>query len=365
MGGPKAHERLSQETMSSTLADFDYQLPPELIAQHPAPRRQDSLLMVVDRAHKTFRHHTFADLPDILDAQDFVVLNDTQVFPARLLGRKVSGGRVELLLHHLPEPLAQGPAGDRARARANLKGHRLKVGQTLYFDPDLEAEVMTLLGGGVAEVEFRTPTGNIVQAILSRGQAPLPPYIRREPEGADQERYQTVYAAHPGAVAAPTAGLHFTPEVMAVLKQRGIATASLTLHVGPGTFLPVRTPDYTRHTMLPEYFVLPADTARRLNQAQAAGQRLVAVGSTSVRVLEHCASPQGFTPQEGWCGLYIYPGYRFRAVDRILTNFHLPRSTLLLLVAAFAGRELILAAYQEAIRRGYRFYSYGDCMLIV
>jgi S-adenosylmethionine:tRNA ribosyltransferase-isomerase len=351
--------------MSSTLADFDYELPPELIAQHPAPRRQDSRLLVVDRTHGTFGHHTFADLPEILDDQDFLVLNDTRVFPARLLGRKASGGRVEVLLHHLPEPLDQGSAGNRARVRANLRGHRLKVGQMLHFAPDLEAEILALMGGGVAEVEFRTAAGNIVQTILSRGQAPLPPYIRRTPEGPDQERYQTVYAAQPGAVAAPTAGLHFTPEVMALLARRGIANASLTLHVGPGTFLPVRTPDYTQHTMQPEYFLLPADTAQRLNQACAAGQRLVAVGSTSVRVLEHCASPQGFTPREGWCGLYIYPGYRFRAVDRMLTNFHLPRSTLLLLVAALAGRELILAAYREAIRRGYRFYSYGDCMLIV
>jgi S-adenosylmethionine:tRNA ribosyltransferase-isomerase len=351
--------------MSSTLADFDYDLPPELIAQHPAPRRQDSRLLVVDRARETFGHHTFADLPDILDENDFVVLNDTRVFPARLVGRKISGGRVEVLLHHLPEPLNREAAGNRARARANLKGHRLKVGQRLYFTPDLEAEILTTPGGGLAEVEFRSPAGNIVQTIVSHGQAPLPPYIRRAPQDADQERYQTVYAARPGAVAAPTAGLHFTPEVMARLAGRGIETASLTLHVGPGTFLPVRTPDYTRHTMLPEYFLLPADTAGRLNQARAAGKRLLAVGSTSVRVLEHCASPRGFTPREGWCGLYIYPGYRFRAVDRMLTNFHLPRSTLLLLVAAFAGRELILAAYREAIRRGYRFYSYGDCMLIL
>lgn len=351
--------------MSPTLADFDYELPPELIAQHPVPRRQDSLMLVVDRAQESFRHHIFADLPEILDDHDVVVMNDTRVFPARLLGRKTSGGRVEVLLHHLPEPLDQEPAGNRARARANLKGNRLKVGQTLHFAPNLEGEILALPGGGLAEVEFRTPTGNIVQAILARGQAPLPPYIRRAPEGADQERYQTIYARRPGAVAAPTAGLHFTPEVMAHLAQRGIATASLTLHVGPGTFLPVRTPDYTRHTMLPEYFVLPADTAGCLNRARAAGKRLLAVGSTSVRVLEHCASPRGFTPQEGWCGLYIHPGYRFRAVDRLLTNFHLPRSTLLLLVAAFAGRELILAAYREAIGRGYRFYSYGDCMLIL
>jgi S-adenosylmethionine:tRNA ribosyltransferase-isomerase len=194
---------------------------------------------------------------------------------------------------------------------------------------------------------------------------PLPPYIRRSPEDHDQERYQTVYAAQPGAIAAPTAGLHFTPEVMADLKNRGIDTAAVTLHVGPGTFLPVRTPDYTRHQMHPEYFIMPAATAARLNQARAAGKHLAAVGTTSVRVLEHCAGPQGFAPQEGWCSLYIYPGYPFQAVDHLLTNFHLPRSTLLLLVAAFAGKDLILAAYEDAVQHRYRFYSYGDCMLIV
>ncbi len=351
--------------MSADLSDFDYQLPEGLIAQHPPPRREDARLMVVDRAAGTFRHLTFSDLPDLLEPRDFLVLNDTQVFPARLRGRKASGGRVELLLHHLPRPFHQGVPGSRAAAQASCRGHRLKVGQVLQFAVGLEAEITALKGGGVVEVLFRSPDGNIEQAILAQGEVPLPPYIRRPPEAADRERYQTIYAARPGAVAAPTAGLHFTPKVMAALKGRGIEAAALTLHVGPGTFTPVRTRDYTRHLLQPEYFVLPPDTAASLNRAKGAGKRLLAVGTTSVRVLEHCATPQGFVPQEGWCDLYIYPGYRFRAVDRLLTNFHLPRSTLLLLVAAFAGRELILAAYQEAVRRKYRFYSYGDCMLIV
>ena len=350
--------------MSFTLADFDYHLPPELIAQHPAPRRQDSRLMVVERASQTWRHQTFSELPEILHPQDFLVLNDTRVFPARLQARKASGGRVELLLHHEPEPVNQDPAANRARARASCRG-RLKAGQVLHVGPDLEGEVTALMGSGVAEMLFRTTKENVFQALRARGEMPLPPYIRRAPEAKDQERYQTVYAAKPGAIAAPTAGLHFTPEVMAHLKNRGIETATVTLHVGPGTFLPVRTPDYTRHQMQPEYFIMPAATATHLNQAQAAGKHLVAVGTTSVRVLEHCAGPQGFTPQEGWCGLYIYPGYHFQAVDHLLTNFHLPRSTLLLLVAAFAGRDLILAAYQDAIQHHYRFYSYGDCMLIL
>jgi S-adenosylmethionine:tRNA ribosyltransferase-isomerase len=351
--------------MSFTLADFDYHLPPELIAQHPAPQRSDSRLMVVDRASQTWQHQTFSELPDVLNPSDLLVLNDTRVFPARLHGRKASGGRVELLLHHLPELLDHGQTPHAARARATYRGHRLKLGQVLYFDAGLEGEITELLGAGVAEVQFRSRQENVVQAILEQGEVPLPPYIRRAPEAKDQERYQTVYAAQPGAIAAPTAGLHFTPHIMAALHNRGMETATLTLHVGPGTFLPVRTPDYTRHQMQPEYFILPAATAKQLNQARAAGKHLVAVGTTSVRVLEYCAGPQGFTPQEGWCGLYIYPGYHFRAVDHLLTNFHLPRSTLLLLAAAFAGRDLILAAYQDAIHHQYRFYSYGDCMLIV
>jgi S-adenosylmethionine:tRNA ribosyltransferase-isomerase len=351
--------------MSFTLTDFDYYLPPELIAQHPAPQRADSRLMMVDRAARTWQHRTFSELPDILHPEDFLVLNDTQVFPARLHGRKASGGRVEILLHHLPEPLNHDPSLHTARARANYRGHRLKVGQVLHFENGLEGEITEVLGGGVADVLFRSRGENVVQAILEQGEVPLPPYIRRDPEARDQERYQTVYAAQPGAIAAPTAGLHFTPEVLGSLKNRGIETAAVTLHVGPGTFLPVRATDYTQHQMHPEYFILPAATATRLNQARAAGKHLVAVGTTSVRVLEHCVGSQGITPQEGWCSLYIYPGYHFRAVDHLLTNFHLPKSTLLLLVAAFAGRDLILAAYEDAIRQRYRFYSYGDCMLIV
>jgi S-adenosylmethionine:tRNA ribosyltransferase-isomerase len=350
---------------SFNLADFDYHLPPEFIAQHPLPCRTDSRLMVVDRAGQTWRHHTFAELPELLAPSDFLVLNNTQVFPARLHGRKASGGRVEFLLHHLPEALFDKTLPNTARARASYRGHRLKVGQVLYFDEGLVGEITTLAGPGVAEVRFHKAEGDVWQAIVDQGQVPLPPYIRRAPEKPDQERYQTVYASLPGAIAAPTAGLHFTPELMEKLKGRGVETAFLTLHVGPGTFLPVRTSDYTQHRMQPEYFMLPPETARRLNEAQVADKRLVAVGTTSVRVLEYCAGPQGFTPQGGYCGLYIYPGYRFQAVDRLLTNFHLPRSTLLLLVAAFASRDLILAAYQDAIREKYRFYSYGDCMLIV
>ncbi|MBM4294854.1 MAG: tRNA preQ1(34) S-adenosylmethionine ribosyltransferase-isomerase QueA, partial [Deltaproteobacteria bacterium] len=242
---------------------------------------------------------------------------------------------------------------------------RLKKGQVLKFGLILEAEVLSLPQPGVAEVRFFSLNGDVTQAIQQAGEAPLPPYIRREVREDDRERYQTVYAARPGAIACPTAGLHFTEEMLANLGARGIEAVTVTLHVGPGTFKPVKHRDYTRHRMEPEYFELSPGAAARLNEARGRGMRLTAVGTTSVRVLEHCASPQGFTAQTGWCGLYIYPGYRFQAVDRMITNFHLPRSTLLLLVCAFAGRELILRAYEEAIKEKYRFYSYGDAMLII
>jgi len=238
------------------------------------------------------------------------------------------------------------------------------VAQTLNFGADLAAEVLALPQPGVAEVRF-TAGEDAVAAVLARGRVPLPPYIHRQAMAADRETYQTLFAAQAGAVACPTAGLHFTAAVLQELDRRGIEIVRLTLHVGPGTFMPVRPADYTRHRMLPEYFELSAAAATRLNVARTRGQRLVAVGSTSVRVLEFCTTPQGFQAQQGWCDLYIYPGYHFQAVDRVVTNFHLPRSTLLLLVSAFAGRELILRAYQEAITERYRFYSYGDCILII
>jgi S-adenosylmethionine:tRNA ribosyltransferase-isomerase len=239
------------------------------------------------------------------------------------------------------------------------------VGQVLNFGPGLEAEVISLPQPGVVQVRFLSLNGQVAQAVLAAGEVPLPPYIRRPDEPLDREAYQTVYASRPGAIACPTAGLHFTEAIMEELTQRGIEVVSVTLHVGPGTFMPVRHKDYTRHRLEAEYFELPAATAARLNQARVRGRRLVAVGTTSTRVLEFCAGPEGFTPQQGWCDLYIYPGYRFKAVNRLLTNFHLPKSTLLLLVSAFAGRELIMRAYEEAIKEQYRFYSYGDCMLIL
>jgi S-adenosylmethionine:tRNA ribosyltransferase-isomerase len=346
------------------IADFDYHLPPELVAQYPRKRRDDSRLLVWRRGSGELSHGHFREFPGWLDGNDVLVVNDTRVFPARMQGRKDSGGKVELLLHHLPQPEDNGGGPGAARARATHRG-RIRVGQRLWFGTELAAEVLDLPEPGVAEVRFTAAAGDAVAAVLAAGEVPLPPYIRRPAAAADRKTYQTTFAARPGAVACPTAGLHFTEAVVEDLARRGVEIVRLTLHVGPGTFMPVRQADYTRHRLLPEYFELSAEAARRLNAARAAGKRLVAVGTTSVRVLEHCAGEGDFRARQGWCGLYIYPGYRFQAVDRLLTNFHLPKSTLLLLVSAFAGRQAVMAAYEEAIKERYRFYSYGDCMLIL
>jgi len=395
------------------IEDYDYPLPPELVAQYPLPQRDASRLLVLGRDGGTLHHAIFRDLGDWLDAGDLLVINDSRVFPARLRGTKTSGGQVELLLHHLPEPegngvgvrdfegggqgsethlqsslklppatpyrgvggefegragelRSPGPPLKTARARATFRARRgLKAGQLLHFGSTLEAEVISVMQPGVAEVRFYSPLKDTCQAVLEAGEVPLPPYIRRSPDSRDRERYQTVFAQAVGAIACPTAGLHFTDAVLGGLARRGIEVASLTLHVGPGTFMPVRGGDYTGHRLQPEYFILPAATAARLNRARAQGKRLVAVGTTTVRVLEYCAGAEGFQARSGWCDLFIYPGYQFKAVDRLLTNFHLPKSTLLLLVSAFAGRDLIMLAYREAVKEKYRFYSYGDCMLIM
>jgi S-adenosylmethionine:tRNA ribosyltransferase-isomerase len=378
--------------MNTRLEDYNYYLPPELVAQYPLTQRDASRLLILNRADGEIRHASFRDLPRYLDGNDLLVVNDTRVFPARLHGEKASGGKIELLLHHLPETAPSTPApstgdnaggaGLRARpprrqalslpsqtktalARATHRG-RLRPGQELIFGEKLRAEVVSLPQPGVAEVRFFSlNSSDPAQLVLEQGEVPLPPYIHRSPEDSDQERYQTVYASRVGAIACPTAGLHFTDAVLADLAQRGVETVSVTLHVGPGTFMPVREEDYTRHHLEPEYFELTGAAAHKLNAARRQGKRIVAVGTTSVRVLECCAGPGGFTARSGWCDLFIHPGYTFKAVDRLLTNFHLPKSTLLLLVSAFAGRDLIMKAYEKAVKEKYRFYSYGDCMLIL
>ena len=340
--------------------EFDYELPPELIAQEPAPQRDESRLLLLDRATGKIEHRGFSDVGDLLAPGDLLVVNDTRVVPARLVGRKPSGGRVELLLLEREE-------GERERWRGWLRASRKpEAGVRLEFDQGLTAEVLDR-EGDVWRVELNAAAGEVGEAIERVGQMPLPPYIRREngrSTPADRERYQTVYARRPGAVAAPTAGLHFTPRLLESLSGRGVEIASLTLHVGPGTFQPVRSRTVEDHRMHAERYELPPAVADSIESTRRSGGRVVAVGTTVVRVLEGCAAGRGVAPGTGECSLFIFPGYHFKVVDGLITNFHLPRSTLLMLVCAFAGRERLLAAYREAVRLRYRFYSYGDAMML-
>ncbi len=345
-------------------ADFDYDLPPELIAQEPAARRDASRLLVLRRAGGAREHRRMADLPDLLAPGDLLVLNNTRVTPSRLFARKAeTGGRVELLFL---EAAAPGEWDVLLRAH-----HRPRPGDRLLLDA-AGAAATFVADGRHGAARLRLEAGVDLPALLEReGQMPLPPYIRRKaasPEraAADRERYQTVYASRPGAVAAPTAGLHFTPELFARLAARGVARTEVTLHVGPGTFRPVTAERVEEHRMDAERWELPAETAAAVAAARARGGRVVAVGSTSVRTLETAAArPEGFGPGAGRTELFIVPPHTFRVVDGLLTNFHLPRSTLLMMVCAFAGRDAVLGAYADAIREHYRFFSYGDAMLIL
>lgn len=345
------------------VADFDFELPAERIAQYPASRRDESRLLVLDRETGALRHRRFSDLAELLRPGDLLVLNDTRVIPARLVGRKPSGGRVELLLVEPVEPGASGGVW-----RCLLKASRPPApGSSIDFGEGCSARVLERDPIGW-RVQLKVPGGRPEEWLDRIGQAPLPPYIRRNaagPEAADRERYQTVFAQKAGAIAAPTAGLHFTEELLERLRDGGIAHTFLTLHVGPGTFRPVTAERVEDHRMHPERFELPAETARAVAAARSRAGRVVAVGTTVVRTLESCAVEEGrVSPGRERSSIFIYPGFRFRVVDALITNFHLPRSTLLMLVSAFAGRERVLAAYRQAIEAGYRFYSYGDAMLI-
>ncbi|MBN1557092.1 MAG: tRNA preQ1(34) S-adenosylmethionine ribosyltransferase-isomerase QueA [Lentisphaerae bacterium] len=371
-GGAGGHEPAPRT------ADFDYVLPEALIAQTPAARRDAARMMVLHRATGTVEHRTVRDVPDMLRAGDVLVVNDTRVIPARLTGRRAeTGGRVELLLiEALP---GGGGAGGEAlwRALCRMRG-RLRPGLRLVLaDGELEGELRTVEATGRVQVALWSDAP-VAEVLERHGTAPLPPYIRR-PRGAggaeeaagDRERYQTVYARVPGAVAAPTAGLHFTPDLLERIRRRGVETAAVTLHVGPGTFRPVRSERVDGHRMEAERFEMGAAAARAVQAARERGGRVVAVGTTTVRTLEAAGAAERGGAAGGRTDLFIYPPYTFRSVDALLTNFHLPRSTLLMLVSAFAapgererGRTLILAAYREAVRAGYRFYSYGDCRAI-
>ena len=364
----------SKESAFSTSA-YDYALDDSLIAQSPAAKRQRSRLMTLNRSTGVTAARVFGDLPRLLRRGDLLILNNTRVIPAKFFCRRATGGEIEgLFLHEMQPGLWQ----------VLLKGaDRCRVGQRLHLE---RAEVQLELVENQRQGQWllRVHPQLAAQEVLSRaGLTPLPPYIRRDgasADAADRDRYQTVYASRPGAVAAPTAGLHFTTELLAQLAAAGVRTAEVTLHVGMGTFLPVKTDDITLHRMHREWFELPARTARAVNAARREGRRIVAVGTTSVRVLESAAAARNLPPlleksgslreTSGWTDIFIYPPYRFRAVSALITNFHLPRSTLLMLVSAFAspgetaGIDLVKSAYAAAQKERYRFFSYGDAMLI-
>ncbi len=355
------------------VSDFDYELPDRLIAQEPAARRDDSRLLVVDRSAGAFHDSTFKRLPDHLKPGDLLVLNNTRVFPARLIGRRVRtsargadllGGRVEVFLVKKIETLVWETLVRPGRSL--LPGARVE-----FARGKLAAEVLEWREGGRRTVRF-TAAGDFDEIIDRIGRTPLPPYIKREEEDRlDAERYQTIFAKRRGAVAAPTAGLHFTEDLIGELRTLGVEIAEVTLHVGYGTFQPVRVEHVEDHRVEPEAYEITEDSAARINRALAEGRRIIAVGTTTTRAIEAASINASQSPaiasstDTAWTDLFIYPGFEFRVTGGLVTNFHLPRSSLLMLVSAFAGRELNLKAYRHAVEQAYRFYSYGDAMLIV
>jgi len=344
------------------LSDFDYELPQEMIAQRPLEERDKSRLLVLRRGEDRIEHRRFADIIEYLSSKDVLVINDTRVLPWKVTGRRTTGGRIEgLLLEARADGTWRGVFKSHGKLRA---GERLRL-----LERRLTAHLITKDDEGIWTVRFDEPNaGNV---LARHGLAPVPPYIRRGAgdEGLlrlDRGRYQTVFAVRPGAVAAPTAGLHFTEALLEAVRAKGTDVATVTLHVGLGTFQPVKTDAIEEHRMHSEYYELSSEAAGRIGRRRRAGGRVVAVGTTTVRVLETCTDESGtLKAGAGTTALFVYPSYEFRAVDALVTNFHLPKSTLLMLVCAFAGRDRVLAAYEEAKREGYRFYSYGDAMLIL
>ncbi len=351
---------------------YDYTLPKGYIAQHPLPQREASRLMVLHRSTGRLEHRHFWNLPEYLKEGDSLVLNNSRVIPVRLVGRRSTGGKVKLLL--IEE--AVSPVGGRWRVLLEARGG-LKEGEELDIEEgNLKGRLLGMspldtIGTTQQWIVQLEPKEKIKEVLEKVGRMPLPPYIKRSLEKdpyflQDRERYQSVIATQPGSIAAPTAGLHFTKELLKEISKRGVDIIFLTLHVGLGTFIPIKTEDITQHSMEREYYELGPDAARRLNETKRRGGRVIAVGSTSLRVLETAVTASGeLSPSRGWTNLFIYSPYKFKIVDALVTNFHLPRSTLLVLVSAFAGREKILEAYSVAMEKGYRFYSYGDAMLIL
>lgn len=339
------------------LDDFDFVLPPELIAQHPPGKRDASRLMTLNKDDGTSSEIKFSDITGMFRQGDLLVINDTKVIPARLFGFKESGGRVEVFL---VRKLAVPGEVWHCLVKASKP---LRSGTQILLSGGLEARVAERIEDGIWELSF-TPHEDFDERIEHAGNVPLPPYIKRPAEENDRERYQTVYARVKGAVAAPTAGLHMTPELLGSIRSRGVEILPLTLHVGLGTFMPVRLENLQSHRMHREQYIIPEMTADKVNAAKTAGQRVVALGTTSVRALEHATVEGRLLAGAGEADIFIRPGYRFKIVDALITNFHLPKSTLLMLVAAFAGKDLLLKAYEEAVRKEFRFYSYGDAMFI-
>jgi S-adenosylmethionine:tRNA ribosyltransferase-isomerase len=337
-------------------SDFDYNLPPDLIAQHPAEPRDSARLLLLGRESGRMEHCGMGDFPDCLRAGDLLVLNNTRVIPARLFGRKETGGRVEILVERL--------RGDRECLAQIRSSKSPRSGSWLVVDAAPQARLQVTGRAGDFFQLLRTDGGTVMELLDAAGHVPLPPYITRADAEPDRDRYQTVFAQRPGAVAAPTAGLHFTPELLAGIESRGVALGYVTLHVGAGTFQPVRGEQVESHRMHNEWYEVDADLCECALQTRQGGGRIVAVGTTSVRCLESAAHGGTLQPARGETEIFIYPGFHFRSVDAMLTNFHLPRSTLLMLVSAFAGRERVLAAYREAVQQRYRFFSYGDAMFI-
>ena len=334
--------------------DFDFDLPEELIAQYPAPERDTSRLLLLDGETGGYSDGHFSDLVSLVNPGDLLVFNDTRVIPARLFGRKATGGRVEILVERLL---------DRDRCLAHVQASKTpKEGSRIILEGGVELQV-----GGRRDdlIELNMADGQALPDVLEQqGHTPLPPYIRRTDEALDADRYQTVYARRPGAVAAPTAGLHFTQELIEELENKSVECVYVTLHVGAGTFQPIREDDIENHRMHSEWFEISETVCEQVNAAKRAGRRVIAVGTTSVRCLESATVDGQLQPFRGETDIFIYPGFEFRAVDAMITNFHLPGSTLLLLVCAFAGRANILRAYRHAVEAGYRFFSYGDAMFI-
>ena len=348
-----------------SLNDYDYDLPEELIAQNPLVQRDRSKLLFVDRKTKMPAHHRFYDICDFLSPSDVLVINNTAVIPARLLGQKETGGKAEVLILDYPDGGKDRIDTGEFICRCKIKtSKRPKEGATLFFDQGLTAEIVTFKDG-IYLVKF-IYTGRFEKLLDRIGRIPLPPYIKRTDSKDDRTFYQTVYASQKGAVAAPTAGLHFSESLLEKLREKGVKVVAITLHVSYGTFLPIRVPDIRDHRIHSEWYFVDKQTADVINREKAKGNRIVAVGTTCVRTLEYASNQSGVVAHgSGNCDLFIYPGYRFNVVDAMITNFHLPKSSLLMLVSAFAGRETVLKVYEAAIKKKYRFFCYGDAMLIV